>query len=134
MQTFDAIESFAMSKMKKAQNHTLVVLQLNLSNCNKNSSGFPEYFKLVTICLLCLFKVGIDIAKLDSIIDDMDFTEKLISEQSVFCLPGKVKYGKFLRILLTDLDIAVIYATVDFNIYQSPFFKSGLRDRTNHTK
>lgn len=35
-------------------------------------------------------KVGIDISKLNGIVDDLDFTEKLISEQSVFCLPGKV--------------------------------------------
>lgn len=39
---------------------------------------------------LFFFKVGIDISKLDGIVDDLDFTEKLISEQSVFCLPGKV--------------------------------------------
>ena len=32
---FDAIELFVMSKMKKAQIHTLVVLRLNLSNCKK---------------------------------------------------------------------------------------------------
>lgn len=37
-----------------------------------------------------MFQVGIDICKLDGIVDDLDFTEKLISEQSVFCLPGKV--------------------------------------------
>ena len=37
-----------------------------------------------------MFQVGIDIPKLDGILDDLDFTEKLISEQSVFCLPGKV--------------------------------------------
>lgn len=40
--------------------------------------------------ILFYFKVGIDISKLDGIVDDLDFTEKLISEQSVFCLPGKV--------------------------------------------
>ena len=40
--------------------------------------------------LFFFFKVGIDISKLDGIVDDLDFTEKLISEQSVFCLPGKV--------------------------------------------
>lgn len=37
-----------------------------------------------------MFQVGIDVPKLDGILDDLDFTEKLISEQSVFCLPGKV--------------------------------------------
>ena len=41
--------------------------------------------------LLILFsQVGVDISRLDGIIDDLDFTEKLIAEQSVFCLPGKV--------------------------------------------
>lgn len=38
-------------------------------------------------------QVGIDISRLDGIIDDLDFTEKLIAEQSVFCLPGKVRFA-----------------------------------------
>jgi len=44
-----------------------------------------------------MFQVGIDIPKLDGILDDLDFTEKLISEQSVFCLPGKVTDMSFLH-------------------------------------
>lgn len=77
------------------------------------SAYSSQYFNLNLRCLLSFFfcfsffKVGIDIAKLDGIIDDLDFTEKLISEQSVFCLPGKVKYGKFPRISLTDIHVAV---------------------------
>lgn len=46
-----------------------------------------------------MFQVGIDIPKLDGILDDLDFTEKLISEQSVFCLPGKVNDMSFLHLL-----------------------------------
>lgn len=46
-----------------------------------------------------MFQVGIDIPKLDGILDDLDFTEKLISEQSVFCLPGKVN-NVFLHLLI----------------------------------
>lgn len=52
--------------------------------------------KIYCLLLFSFFKVGIDITKLVGIIDDLDFTEKLISEQSVFCLPGKVKIWKIL--------------------------------------
>ena len=35
-------------------------------------------------------QVGINISGLSDIKDDLDFTEKLVAEESVFCLPGKV--------------------------------------------
>ncbi|XP_058956402.2 tyrosine aminotransferase [Pocillopora verrucosa] len=53
-------------------------------------------------CGAMYMMVGIDISKLDGIVDDLDFTEKLISEQSVFCLPGKCfQYPNYFRIVLT---------------------------------
>lgn len=39
---------------------------------------------------MCL-QIGIDIDHFPGIKDDVDFTEKLVKEQSVFCLPAKVK-------------------------------------------
>lgn len=118
LQTFDAIGLFVMSVMKTAQYHMLEVLPLNPSTYKKTHQVFPafwiwnyvcyakKYFLTVLLCFVFSFiKVGIDNAKLDGIIDDLDFTEKLISEQSVFCLPGKVKYGKFPRIPLTDIAV-----------------------------
>lgn len=46
--------------------------------------------------------VGIDIEKFPGMNDDMDFTQRLISEQSVFCLPGKCfKYPNYFRIVFT---------------------------------
>lgn len=42
------------------------------------------------ITRMCL-QIGIDIDHFPGIKDDVDFTEKLVKEQSVFCLPAKVK-------------------------------------------
>ena len=84
--------------MKKHQNHilltcSLVVLQASVFSSQDLSLNLEDvcYAKNTFFFSFSFFKVGIDIAKLDGIIDDLDFTEKLISEQSVFCLPGKVQ-------------------------------------------
>eukprot|EP00128_Syssomonas_multiformis_P010920 Colp12_sorted_trinity150504_noHs@9751 len=46
--------------------------------------------------------VGIDIDYFKDIKDDMDFTQRLVTEQSVFCLPGKCfTYPNFFRIVIT---------------------------------
>ncbi|KAK3086702.1 hypothetical protein FSP39_022197 [Pinctada imbricata] len=46
--------------------------------------------------------IGIDIEKFPGIKDDVDFTEKLVKEQSVFCLPAKCfQYPNYFRIVLT---------------------------------
>ena len=37
-----------------------------------------------------IFQIGIDIEKYPDYRDDVDFTESLVTEQSVFCLPAKV--------------------------------------------
>lgn len=46
--------------------------------------------------------VGIDIEKFPDIKNDVDFTEKMVSEQSVFCLPATCfQYPNYFRIVLT---------------------------------
>ncbi|XP_077451584.1 tyrosine aminotransferase isoform X8 [Stigmatopora argus] len=47
-------------------------------------------------------KVGIDIEHFPDFQDDVDFTEKLVTEQSVFCLPATAfEYANFFRIVVT---------------------------------
>jgi len=46
--------------------------------------------------------VGLDAAHFGELADDMRFTQQLIAEQSVFCLPGKCfKAPGFFRIVFT---------------------------------
>lgn len=46
--------------------------------------------------------VGIDMKKFPSFKNDLEFVEKMISEESVFCLPGKCfDYPDYVRIVLT---------------------------------
>ncbi|KAI9291556.1 tyrosine aminotransferase [Neoconidiobolus thromboides FSU 785] len=46
--------------------------------------------------------VGIDTTKLNGISDDVQFTEKLMAEESVFCLPGKCfRYPNYFRVVIT---------------------------------
>lgn len=46
--------------------------------------------------------VGIDMPRFPEFNEDLDFVEKMVSEQSVFCLPGKCfEYPNFFRIVLT---------------------------------
>ena len=102
--------------MKKCHTSNHILLYMHVCFATISFLQLVHVFNLNLRCLLnfffcfSFFKVGIDISKLDGIIDDLDFTEKLISEQSVFCLPGKVKYGKFPRICLTDKHVAVMNA------------------------
>ena len=51
-----------------------------MSNCWKSR---------VTAHIL-IFQIGIDMEKYPDYRDDVDFTESLVTEQSVFCLPAKV--------------------------------------------
>lgn len=46
--------------------------------------------------------IGIDKENFPGMKDDIDFTEKMVKEQSVFCLPGKCfQYPNFFRVVLT---------------------------------
>lgn len=46
--------------------------------------------------------IEIDMAKFPDISDELDFSEKMVSEQSVFCLPGRCfDYPNYIRIVLT---------------------------------
>ena len=40
--------------------------------------------------VISIFQIGIDMEKYPDYRDDVDFTESLVTEQSVFCLPAKV--------------------------------------------
>lgn len=63
-------------------------------------SSFLTQITIIKYNTFLFLQVGVDISKLDAITDDLDFTEKLIAEESVFCLPGKVIKNSFSSISL----------------------------------
>uniref|UniRef100_A0A8C4HEM7 Tyrosine aminotransferase n=1 Tax=Dicentrarchus labrax TaxID=13489 RepID=A0A8C4HEM7_DICLA len=59
----------------------------------------PQSFYNKTISFL---KVGIDLEHFPDFKNDVDFTERLVTEQSVFCLPASAfEYPNFFRIVVT---------------------------------
>lgn len=81
--------------------NTMRAVQKNAEILYEALLRIPELEPIMP-CGAMYMMVGIDISKLDGIVDDLDFTEKLISEQSVFCLPGKCfQYPNYFRIVLT---------------------------------
>ncbi|XP_028392036.1 tyrosine aminotransferase-like [Dendronephthya gigantea] len=70
-------------------------------------SSIPELFPVRAYGAMYML-IGINIDKLTGIKDDVEFTQLLMSEQSVFCLPAKCfQYPNFIRVVLTcPVDIA----------------------------
>jgi len=62
--------------------------------------------------LINRFQVGVDMTKFPEFANDMQFVENLVTEQSVFCLPGRV--SRFLRRLF---DEPVVVLCVLFQIW-----------------
>ena len=79
---------------------------VSLSHAQKRSySSWP----------MSLAQVGIDLAQFRDFTDDRDFTQKLICEQSVFCLPASVfEQPNYFRIVTTvpEEKIAVAVALI----------------------
>ena len=60
--------------------------QFTINNCQKT---YKSTLKLVKE-MEWMFQIGIDLHHYPDYKDDVEFTESLVTEQSVFCLPAKV--------------------------------------------
>lgn len=57
---------------------------------------------------LCKFdQVGIEMDNFPDFKDDVDFTERLVMEQSVFCLPASVRHKPSINIVICPLPALV---------------------------
>ena len=64
--------------------YMMVSLEPELDENGENGQNF-----LIRSEITLSFKVGIDIERFPAFNNDMEFVEALISQKSVFCLPGK---------------------------------------------
>ncbi|XP_021112393.1 tyrosine aminotransferase isoform X2 [Heterocephalus glaber] len=60
---------------------------------------------------LCFLKVGVEMEHFPEFENDVEFTERLIAEQSVHCLPGKCfEYPNFFRVVITVPEVMMLEA------------------------
>ena len=78
---------------------------VKMSNCWKSCVTAP----------ILIFQIGIDMERYPDYRDDVDFTESLVTEQSVFCLPAKVL---ILFICLKASEFILICVDSPCNCYQ----------------
>ncbi|XP_041376310.1 tyrosine aminotransferase-like [Gigantopelta aegis] len=82
-------------------NDTLEYIQKNAAVFYESLSRVQGLFPVMPQGAMYMM-VGYEKERFPDIKDDVDFTEKLVKEQSVFCLPSKCfQYANFFRIVLT---------------------------------
>ncbi|XP_023931834.1 tyrosine aminotransferase [Lingula anatina] len=76
-------------------------LQANAEVCYKHLSAVPGLNPIKPSGAMYMM-IGIDIEHFPGITDDMAFAEMMVTEQSVFCLPGKCfQYPNYFRVVLS---------------------------------
>ena len=60
------------------------------------------------VTILIFIQIGIDMKYFPTFKSDLDFTASLVSEQSVFCLPGKVSFNYFMQIIHKSISVIVV--------------------------
>lgn len=73
---------------------------LHLASVHANSTSLnecrceDEFELLIRRVSMCMFvQVGIDMDHFPDFKNDVDFTERLVTEQAVFCLPASVRHS-----------------------------------------
>lgn len=80
---------------------TLTQIQANAKLCFSSISATPGLRPVMPQGAMYMM-VGVDMARFPEFEDDLQFVEKMISEESVFCLPGKCfDFPNYVRIVLT---------------------------------
>ncbi|KAM3869832.1 tyrosine aminotransferase [Diretmus argenteus] len=96
-----ALESIFNNTPQSFYNNTVSFLKSNSEICFNELSTVPGLTPIMPSGAMYLM-VGIDMDHFPDIKDDVDFTERLVTEQSVFCLPTKpFEFPNFFRIVVT---------------------------------
>lgn len=83
--------------------NTMKILECNAKTCLKLLENNPVLSAVIPQGALYLM-ININVEKLKDILDDLDFVEKLVQEQSVLCLPGKCfnSNGNYVRVVFSS--------------------------------
>ncbi|KAG7245318.1 hypothetical protein INR49_030873 [Caranx melampygus] len=96
-----ALEGILNNTRQSFYNNTISFLKSNSEICFSELSTVPGLNPVMPSGAMYLM-VGIDMDHFPDFKNDVDFTERLVSEQSVFCLPASAfEYPNFFRIVVT---------------------------------
>lgn len=74
--------------------------------CQCLPSVWQQYSSFLFVCTFV--QVGIDMDHFPDFKNDVDFTERLVTEQSVFCLPASVRHCSSFTLLSLHLSTLVL--------------------------
>ncbi|XP_057692145.1 tyrosine aminotransferase [Corythoichthys intestinalis] len=96
-----ALEEIFNNTHQRFYDHTIDFLKSNAEICFNELSTVPGLKPIMPSGAMYLM-VGIDMDDFPDFQNDVDFTERLVTEQSVFCLPATAfEYPNFFRIVVT---------------------------------
>uniref|UniRef100_A0A3P9IT29 Tyrosine aminotransferase n=1 Tax=Oryzias latipes TaxID=8090 RepID=A0A3P9IT29_ORYLA len=96
-----ALEGILNNTPQSFYNNTISFLKSNSEICYNQLSLVPGLNPVMPSGAMYLM-VGIDMDHFPDFTNDVDFTERLVTEQSVFCLPASAfEYPNFFRIVVT---------------------------------
>lgn len=96
-----ALESILNDTPQSFYCNTLSFLKSNSEICFNELSTVPGLNPVMPSGAMYLM-VGIDVVHFPEFKNDVDFTERLVTEQSVFCLPASAfEYPNFFRVVVT---------------------------------
>ncbi|KAJ8271956.1 hypothetical protein COCON_G00108150 [Conger conger] len=105
-----ALDSILNNTPQDFYSNTISLIQSNSQICYTALSTIPGLFPVKSSGAMYLM-VGIEMKHFPGFQSDVDFTERLVTEQSVFCLPATVfEYPNFFRIVVTVTEHMMVEA------------------------
>ncbi|CAG5958381.1 unnamed protein product [Menidia menidia] len=126
-----ALESILNNTPQSFYSNTIDFLKSNSEICFNELSTVPGLNPVMPSGAMYLM-VGIDIYHFPDFNNDVDFTERLVTEQSVFCLPASAfEYPNFFRIVVTVPEHLMTEACARIREFCQRYYRPRSRDSTD---
>uniref|UniRef100_A0A8C9ZAT5 Tyrosine aminotransferase n=1 Tax=Sander lucioperca TaxID=283035 RepID=A0A8C9ZAT5_SANLU len=123
-----ALESILNNTPQSFYNNTIHFLKTNSEICFSELCTVPGLNPIMPSGAMYLM-VGIDMDRFPDFKSDVDFTERLVTEQSVFCLPASAfEYPNFFRIVVTVPEEMMVEACGRIKEFCERHYCSGSHD------
>ncbi|XP_019720811.1 tyrosine aminotransferase isoform X1 [Hippocampus comes] len=110
---------------------TIHFIKSNAEICFNELSTVPGLKPILPSGAMYLM-IGIDIERFPDFQSDVDFTERLVTEQSVFCLPATAfEYPNFFRIVVTVPEQMMLEACGRIREFCQRHYRPGRRDKND---